>query len=153
MLEPVPEKFVPSAELLTAKTATVRAFGPESVGGMKGVLGGMLSKTPSNRLANVSRAKKDVEETIRKWNLYALVENAEQADLVIAIREWNHTGIFGREHLVSRIAVFKGGTDFEQNLQMLWAEEYETDFGYTTKAVAKDFRRVVEKLIKETEKK
>ena len=153
MLEPVPEKFVPSAELLTAKTATVRAFGPEGVGGMKGVLGGMLSKTPSNRLANVSRAKKDVEEAIRKWNLYALVENAEQADLVIAIREWNHTGIFGREHLVSRIAVFKGGTDFEQNLQMLWAEEYETDFGYTTKAVAKDFRRVVEKLSKETEKK
>jgi hypothetical protein len=153
MLEPVPEKFVPSTELLTAKTATVRAFGPETVGGMKGVLGSMLTKTPSNRLANVSRAKKDVEEVIRKWNVYALVENAEQADLVIAIREWNHTGILGREHLVSRIAVFKGGTDFEQDLQMLWAEEYETDFGYTTKAVAKDFRRVVEKLGKETQKK
>ena len=72
---------------------------------------------------------------------------------MIAIREWNHTRVLGREHLVSRIAVFKGGTDFEQNLQMLWAEEYETDFGYTTKTVAKDFRRAVEKLSKETQKK
>ena len=29
---------------------------------------------------------------------------------------------------------------------MLWAEEYETDFGSTTKMVTKDFRHVVDKL-------
>jgi uncharacterized LabA/DUF88 family protein len=46
------------------------------------------------------------------------------------------------------MAVFKGGADFAQKLEMLWAEEYETDFRSTTKMVTKDFRHVVDKLVK-----
>jgi hypothetical protein len=149
MLQPVPDKFVPSAELLKAKTAAVISFGPQPEGGTKGVVGGILTGTPSYKQANAKRAGKDVETEITKWKRYTLVDNPAQADIVIAVREWNHTGILGRQHLVCRMAVFKGGADFEQKLEMLWAEEYETDFGSTTKMVTKDFRRVVEKLGKQ----
>jgi len=90
-----------------------------------------------------------VENEITKWKRYTLVDNPAQAEIVIAVREWNHTGILGRQHLVCRMAVFKGGADFEQKLEMLWAEEYETDFGSTTKMITKDFRHVVEKLGKQ----
>jgi hypothetical protein len=150
MLQPVPDKFVPSRDLLMAKTVAIVAFGPQPEGGTKGFIGGMLTGTTPSKQANALRARKDVEGEVSKWKRYTLVENPVQADIVVAVREWNHTGIFGREYLACRMAVFKGGPDFERDLQMLWAEEYETDFGSTTKIVAKDFRRVVEKLGKQT---
>jgi hypothetical protein len=152
MLQPVPDKFVPSGDLLTAKTMAIVAFGPQPEGGTKGFIGGMLTGTSPSKQANALRARKDVEGEVSKWKRYTLVATPAQADIVVAVREWNHTGILGREHLACRMAVFKGGPDFERNLQMLWAEEYETDFGSTAKIVAKDFRRVVEKLGKQTSK-
>jgi hypothetical protein len=150
MLQPVPDKFAPSAELLKAKTAAVVSFGPQPESGTKAAVVNMLTKTSSHKRANAQRAREDVEKQIRKWNRYALVDTPNQADIVIGVREWNHIGIFGRERLVCRMVVFKGGADFEQKLEMLWAEEYETDFGYTTKLVAKDLQSVVEKLAKQT---
>jgi len=152
MLQPIPDKFAPSAQLLTARTAAVVSYGPQPEGGTKGFVGGMLTGTPAHKQANAKRAKKDMENEIRKWNRYTLVDDPTQADIVIAVREWNHIRMLGREYLASRVAVFKGGADFEPKLEMLWGEEYETDFGSTTKIVAKDFRHVLEKLGKQTKK-
>jgi len=150
MMQPIPDKVVPSAELLTARTVAVVSYGPQPEGGTKSVIGGMLTGMPSYKQANAKRAKKDMESEISKWNRYTLVDNPAQADIVLAVREWNHTRILGREYLASRVAVFRGGADFEQKLEMLRGGEYETDFGSTTKIIAKDFRHVLEKLGKQT---
>ena len=103
MLQPVPDKFVPSAELLKAKTVAVVSFGPQPEGGAKGFVGNMLTGTSSHKQANAQRAKEQVESEISKWNRYTLVDNPAQADLVIAVREWNRAGFLGREYLASSI--------------------------------------------------
>ena len=102
----------------------------------------VLSEQHYSRAANLARLGGrclQVETATRSWI-------TRQADIVIAVRKWNHSRILGREYIASRLAVFEGGADFEQELKMLWAEESETDFRSTTKMVVRDFREVVEKL-------
>ena len=80
MLQPVPDKFVPSDELLSARMAAVISFGPQPAGGTKGVLGSVLTGTPSYKQANAQRAKKEVENEVSKWKRYTFIFAQETSE-------------------------------------------------------------------------
>jgi hypothetical protein len=79
--------------------------------------------------ANALKATDEVKKEIRRWKRYILVEDPRQADIVIAVREWKEKGFcwisWGctKTNILSRLAVFKGGANFDQDLEVLWADQ------------------------------
>ncbi len=118
-------------------------------------------------------AKKQVEKAIRKWGRFTLVEDPEQADLVLVVFEGTkkQTYSYSVEHpkwyekdrktetfnsLVDRLLVFKGGKTSKADTTPLW-DSGEIEYGsfadvlrlrMPATATAIKFRKFVEALEK-----
>ena len=117
--EPFSKELAHAPELLSAKTAAIVTFGA-----------GMPKSSPFYDWgANALKATDEVKKEIRRWKRYILVEDPRQADIVIAVREWKEKGFcwisWGctKTNILSRLAVFKGGANFDQDLEVLWADQ------------------------------
>lgn len=151
-LQSLPKPRSDSADLLKATNVAIITFGP----------------TP-NRLctwwgkpyflpdgANVIRDREIVEAEINRWNQYTVVESPARADLVVALREWDHDDCPGfcienYGWTGTRLLVFKGGPEFEEKAEALWAKQVEfvRDNAYMHAVwLICDFRETVEKLSK-----
>jgi len=100
---------------------------------VKGVVNTMTYQGPPPeppRRANAKFAQKQAERAIGQWNRYELVKNPADADLVFAIREWNHyENGFPWEHLAGSLEVLPGGTEWmgwdETTRPLLWSARGE----------------------------
>jgi hypothetical protein len=136
-----------------------------------GQLGTVVPELFSQFDPNPAYAKKQVEKVIRKWGRFKLVEDPEQADLVLVIVEgtkeityavenpkWYENPEKSESLLVDKLLVFKGGknTKAEENVTLLW-DSGEVEYGaigdlfrlrMPATAAAIKFRRFVEELEK-----
>ena len=104
--------------------------------------------------ANVIRGREIVETEITRWNQYTLLEDPARADLVLALREWDRDDcpyfcIENYGWTASRLVVLKGGMEFEQKAEAVWAKQIDDirDDAYLNAVVLIcDFRHAVEKL-------
>jgi hypothetical protein len=88
---------------------------------------------------NPASAKKQVEKVIRKWGRFALVQDSEQADLVLVVVvgteedvDWSEDPPKDKTYLVDRLLVFKGGKIPREDLFRL-RMAYMVDYGITVK--------------------
>jgi hypothetical protein len=136
-----------SPELLSAKTVGIVTFGPTR--DLSYTWWGKPYFVPEG--ANLPRDREIAEKEIRKWNRYIVVEDPRQADLVMALREWDHhTWRLGNATAV-RLVIFRGGPEFERKAEILWSQQMDwVNAGALFSAVNLlcDFRRRVEKLSK-----
>lgn len=111
--------FDPMEVIRQAKTVAVVALGPKSASGFWAEAG------KGFKPASAPRAKKEVEEELRQWNRYRLIDDPRQADLVFEISEWNVEREASIFHSVDyrpwdRLNVLRGGAALDLNEAPIW---------------------------------
>jgi hypothetical protein len=108
------------------------------------------------RAVDADKAKSELLESMRKWNRFAIVDDPQQADLVIVVFEdtvepssFSKANGDRKRRIRERLAVFAAG----QSDQPLWAgEERESTLGALTGStvgkVVNKFREELEKRVK-----
>jgi hypothetical protein len=140
-----------AADLLNAKTVAIITFGPSR--SQFFTWWGKPYFHPDG--ANVIRDREILETEIIRWNQYTLVKDPTSADLVIALREWDHEDCpgFCMEGITawagSRLIVFKGGAEFEEKAEALWGKQKDSvrndAYQYAAMLIC-DLRETIEKL-------
>jgi hypothetical protein len=139
--------------LISAKTVAVLSFGPLK---RKGILleSFLVGNAPPWELADATRARKDVEDTLRKWNRHSLLEDPRNADLLLVITVWNEEAEkvdrIHHQKLVSGLKVYRGRTLFGKPQPPLWSGVERAYTGRSTKHVVEHFRKDIEELIKQS---
>jgi hypothetical protein len=95
-------------------------------------------------LADAKKAQKNVEDELKKWNRFALVEKEAQADLIIVILEWNEKAAM--IYQVDKMLVYKGHGIPEEGTPPLWKGEAKQDRArdVPAKIVTGMFRKYIE---------
>ncbi len=114
-----PGLFDPLEVIRQATTVAVVALGPKSAYGFWAEAG------KDFKPASALRAKKEVEEELRQWNRYRLIDDARKADLVFEISEWNVEREAWIFHSVDyrpwdRLNVLRGGAPLDLNEPPIW---------------------------------
>ena len=139
--------------LISAKTVAVLSFGPLK---RKGILleSFLVGNAPPWELADATRARKDVEDTLRKWKRYSLVEDPRDADLLLVITVWNEMAEkidrIQHQRLISGLKIYRGRTLFGKPQSPLWSGVERAYAGRSTKHVVEHFRKDIEELIKQS---
>jgi hypothetical protein len=142
--------------LISAKTVAVLSFGPLK---RKGDMGDsfFFGNAPPWELADATRARKDVEDTLRKWKRYSLVEDPRNADLLLVITVWNEIAAkidrIQHQRLISGLKIYRGRTLFGKPQPSLWSGAESAYTGRSTKHVVEHFRKDIANLIKQSPEK
>ncbi len=139
--------------LISAKTVAVFSFGPLK---RKGILfeSFLVGNAPPWELADATRARKDVEDTLRKWKRYSLAEDPRDADLLLVITVWNEMAEkvdrIQHQKLISGLKIYRGRTLFGKPQRHLWSGVEKAYTGRSTKHVVEHFRKDIADLIKQS---
>lgn len=139
--------------LISAKTVAILSFGPLK---RKGDFGDTIffGNAPPWEVADAGRARKDVEDTLRKWNRYSLVEDPRDADLLLVITVWNEMAEkvdrIQHQRLISGLKIYRGRTLFGKPQPPLWSGVENAYTGRSTKRVVEHFRKDIEELLKQS---
>ena len=142
--------------LISARTVAVLSFGPLK---RKGTLfeSFLVGDAPPWELADATRARKDVEDTLRKWKRYSLAEDPRNADLLLVITVWNEMAEkidrIQHQKLISGLKIYRGRTLFGKSQPPLWSGVESAYTGRSTKHVVEHFRKDMEGLMKQSPEK
>jgi hypothetical protein len=107
---------------------------------------------------NADRAKAQVEQALKKWGRYEVVNEESKADLVLVVNESNsatysdgtmdRTAVFAGNNmdvLADSLAVYKAGGITEQSKPLWIRTEMNEDNGWPTERLVNHLRKDVEK--------
>ena len=105
-------------------------------------------------MADATRARKDVEDALRKWKRYSIAEDPRNADLLLVITVWNDMAEkvdrIQHQRLISGLKIYRGRTFFGKSQLPLWSGVESAYTGRSTKHVVEHFRKDIADLIKQS---
>ncbi len=167
--QPTQETGVPAQAILAAKTAAVMgAWGEPEMPGTLGnivIVLGAASKAAEERRerrkgkstgpaerqqweADPATAKQKVEDAIRKWGRFTVLDDPTKADLVLLVVVRSHMK-FGAEVRSDELFAFPGGGIPDRNSVALWQSgDTKAAWGFAATKVTRKFQEYVQGLEK-----
>jgi hypothetical protein len=139
---------IPAAKTVAVLGAWGELEMPGTFGKIVTLLGAMSGGGGGSYEADPATAKLKVENIIRKWGRFSVLDDPTKADLVLVVVV-RRSRKFGPETRSNELLVFPGGGFPDENSVALWQSgDTKALWGYAATKVAKKFQQYVQELEK-----